>query len=35
MVVNPTPLIGEHTRELLSDVLGYDDEKIGSLEDFR
>ena len=32
MVVNPTPLIGEHTRELLSDVLGYDDEKIGSLE---
>ena len=33
MVVNPTPLIGEHTRELLSDVLGYDDEKIGSLED--
>ena len=35
MVVNPTPLIGEHTRELLSDVLGYDDEKIGSLEDSR
>ena len=33
MVVNPTPLIGEHTRELLSDVLGYDDEKIGSLQD--
>ena len=33
MVVNPTPLIGEHTRELLSDVLGYDEEKIGSLED--
>ena len=33
MVVNPTPLIGEHTRELLSDVLGYDDEKIGSLEE--
>ena len=32
MIVNPTPLIGEHTRELLSDVLGYDDEKIGSLE---
>ena len=33
MVVNPTPLIGEHTRELLSDVLGYDDEKIGALQD--
>lgn len=31
MVVNPTPLIGEHTTELLSNVLGYDDEKIASL----
>lgn len=33
MVVNPTPLIGEHTTELLSEVLGYDEEKISSLQD--
>ena len=31
MVVNRTPLIGEHTTELLSDVLGYDEDKITSL----
>ena len=33
MVVNPTPLIGEHTTELLSEVLGYDEEKINSLQE--
>ncbi|MCH7800989.1 MAG: CoA transferase [Chloroflexi bacterium] len=33
MVVNPTPLIGEHTTALLSEVLGYDEEKIASLHD--
>jgi CoA:oxalate CoA-transferase len=33
MVVNPTPLIGEHTTQLLSEVLGYDDDKINSLRE--
>ena len=33
MVVGSTPLVGEHTTEILSDVLGYDDSKIQSLHD--
>lgn len=33
MVVNPTPLVGEHTTELLSEVLGYDEDRIRSLHD--
>jgi crotonobetainyl-CoA:carnitine CoA-transferase CaiB-like acyl-CoA transferase len=31
MVVNPTPTIGQHTEEILSDVLGYSNEKVQSL----
>ena len=33
MVVGTTPLIGEHTTEILRDILGYDDAKIQSLHD--
>ena len=33
MVVGTTPLVGEHTTEILSDVLGYDNSKIQSLHD--
>ena len=33
MVVGTTPLVGEHTTEILSDVLRYDDSKIQSLHD--
>ena len=33
MVVGSTPLVGEHTTEILTDVLGYDDSKIQSLHD--
>ena len=33
MVVGSTPLVGEHTTEILGDVLGYDDSKIQSLHD--
>ncbi len=33
MVVGPTPVIGEHTNEVLSDILGYDDAKVRSLHD--
>jgi crotonobetainyl-CoA:carnitine CoA-transferase CaiB-like acyl-CoA transferase len=33
MVVGTTPLVGEHTTEILTDVLGYDDSKIQSLHD--
>ena len=31
MVVNPTPTIGQHTQEVLGDILGYSEDKIGSL----
>eukprot|EP01127_Copromyxa_protea_P012001 TRINITY_DN3082_c0_g1_i2.p1 TRINITY_DN3082_c0_g1~~TRINITY_DN3082_c0_g1_i2.p1 ORF type:complete len:412 (+),score=71.26 TRINITY_DN3082_c0_g1_i2:148-1383(+) len=27
----PPPLLGQHTREVLADILGYDQEKIGAL----
>jgi crotonobetainyl-CoA:carnitine CoA-transferase CaiB-like acyl-CoA transferase len=33
MVVGPTPVIGEHTNEVLSDILGYDDDKVRALHD--
>ena len=33
MVVGSTPLVGEHTREVLSDILGYGDDKIRSLQE--
>ena len=33
MVVGTTPLVGEHTTEILSDVLGYDDSRIQSLHE--
>ena len=33
MHVGATPLVGEHTTEILTDVLGYDDAKIQSLHD--
>ncbi len=33
MVVGATPLVGEHTNEILSDILGYDDARIQSLHD--
>ena len=32
MVVGSTPLVGEHTREVLSDILGYPEEKIQALQ---
>jgi len=31
-VVKRSPLLGEHTDEVLKDVLGYDDAKISSLK---
>ena len=31
MVVGSTPLVGEHTEQILSDVLGYDDARIRGL----
>ena len=31
MVVGTTPLVGEHTTEILRDVLGYGDDRIQSL----
>ena len=33
MVVGTTPLVGEHTTEILRDILGYGDEKIQALHD--
>ena len=33
MVVGTTPLVGEHTTEILKDVLGYDDSRIQALHD--
>ncbi|MDP6302328.1 MAG: CoA transferase [SAR202 cluster bacterium] len=33
MVVGSTPVIGEHTNEVLSDILGYDDDKVRALHD--
>ena len=33
MVVGSTPLVGEHTTEILRDILGYDKGKIQSLHD--
>ena len=33
MVVGSTPLVGEHTTEILRDILGYDDGKIQALHD--
>ena len=33
MVVGSTPVVGEHTTEILRDILGYDDDRIQSLHD--
>ena len=33
MVVGTTPLVGEHTTEILRDILGYDDGRIQALHD--
>ena len=33
MVVNPTPTIGQHTKEILSDILEYSDDQIQALVD--
>ena len=33
MVVGSTPLVGEHTTEILRDILGYGDDRIQSLQD--
>ena len=33
MVVGSTPLVGEHTQEVLRDILGYGDDKIQALHD--
>jgi CoA:oxalate CoA-transferase len=30
-VRTPAPILGQHTEEILKEVLGYDDEKIQSL----
>ena len=31
-VIKRSPLLGEHTEEILREVLGYDQNKIGSLK---
>ena len=33
MVVGSTPLIGEHTDDILQDILGYSDEKVRALKE--
>jgi formyl-CoA transferase len=33
MVVGSTPMVGEHTEEVLRDVLGYSGERIRALEE--
>ena len=33
MVVGPTPMIGEHSQQILRDILGYSDEKISELSE--
>ena len=33
MVVGSTPLVGEHTTEILRDILGYGDDRIQTLHD--
>ncbi|MCI0440368.1 MAG: CoA transferase [Chloroflexi bacterium] len=33
MVVGSTPLVGQHTEEILKDILGYPEEKIRALEE--
>ena len=33
MEVERSPLLGEHTDEILGEVLGYDDAKIGQFKD--
>jgi formyl-CoA transferase len=33
MVVGQTPVVGQHTREILSGVLGYSGERIEALSD--
>jgi formyl-CoA transferase len=30
--IERSPLLGEHTEEVLKDVLGYDDAKVGTLK---
>ena len=33
MVVGQTPVVGQHTREILSGVLGYNDDRIEDLQE--
>jgi crotonobetainyl-CoA:carnitine CoA-transferase CaiB-like acyl-CoA transferase len=33
MVVGSTPLVGEHTKEVLQDILGYDDDRVRELHE--
>ena len=33
MVVRPTPTIGQHTKEILSNILDYSDDQIQALVD--
>ena len=33
MVVGSTPLVGEHTTEVLRDILGYDDARVRALHE--
>ena len=33
MVVGSTPLVGEHTREVLQDILGYDEARVRALHE--
>ena len=32
MIVGSAPTIGQHTEEILSGILGYDDDKINQLQ---
>ena len=33
MVVGSTPLVGEHTKEVLQDILGYDEARVRELHE--
>lgn len=32
-VAGPAPMLGEHTREVLNELLGYGDERLDSLKE--